>query len=190
MRGGRKKQSSPPFDVQTFPNWNIQSSYRGTELTSVCRDSERTITLPVYCRLIWKTARFRGRSHSGAISINSGYFVFPASRGISMVTLYAVKQKNRCSASLGPPVAHAAARVFPPLSWGSAQPLNDLSDQETLLLFRYRFNNRLPHAAACLMHRQDPRALQVYIGRTPFLSQAAEPQDQLGFWISCCFYII
>lgn len=61
----------------------------------------------------------------------------------------------------------------------ASQPLNDLADRETPLLFCYWFNNTLRHAAACLM---DSCALQVHIGKMPFPSQAPEPHVQLGLF--------
>lgn len=113
----------PKKKKKSHLNRNIQSSYRGTQVTLACRDSERTVTLPVYCQrrleLIWKTARLPawGGSHNGAISINSSYFVFPASRGISMVTLYAVKQEKKKSL-LGLTQATCCSRRVPAVQLG------------------------------------------------------------------------
>lgn len=115
----------------------------------MCGDSERTVRLTAQTPLAihlqnctsadLQGARQRARR---AISINSSCFVFPASRGVSMVTLYAVKRGKHCSASLRPPVVRAAVPTFPAAQLGP--------DRETALLFRYCCSDMLPHAAARL----------------------------------------
>lgn len=93
----------------------------------MCGDSERTVTL-THLQFIWKSCPFaelqdaRQRARR-AISINSSYFVFLASPGVSMVTFYTVKRRGKkwekksvlslsqatCCSRCGPNVSHRSA---------------------------------------------------------------------------------